>query len=192
MILTIRLFLVASGLALVTMSSSASEALKGTIWETANLHGVPIELLYAVALQESRLLSRGLARPDPYVIRDGATIYRPKTFHEAREILSELLVEGRVDERLRQIDVGMLQINLYWHKHRIEEFDELLIPAINIAIGSEILSEALNSSASSIEIQVGRYHSWTPDLARNYGKSVIGMACGIGWSNATCGGVGRE
>src|SRR5690606_8312932 len=117
--LTIRLFLVAFGIALVTTSSHAAVALKGTIWETANLRSVPVELLYAVALQESRMLSSGLARPDPYVIRDGSTIYRPKTFEKAREILSELLAGGRVDERLKQIDVGMMQLNLYWQKHRI-------------------------------------------------------------------------
>ncbi|KRW83628.1 hypothetical protein AQ621_16400 (plasmid) [Marinobacter sp. P4B1] len=134
------------------------------------------------------MLDSGLARPDPYVIRDGSTIYRPESFLEASEILSELLADGRDDDKLKRIDVGMMQVNLFWHGQRVEELDELLIPAINIMVGSQILAKALASKARSLEERVGRYHSWTPKLAKPYGSSVIQISCGIGWQHEVCGG----
>jgi hypothetical protein len=173
---------------LLTCSCVAAEVsvdLDDSLWSRASVEGSSPILLYALALQESRLLSKGLAKPDPLIIRKGSKVYRYVDYQDAVRGLSELVGDG--DEKtLRSIDVGILQVNLYWHGHKVEEYTDLLVPAHNIWIGSQILAEALKSSKTNTTIGVGRYHSWTEELATNYGSSVIRMACAMGWDNMEC------
>lgn len=147
--------------------------------------GTPPVLLYAVALQESRMLHNGHARPDPLVIRKGADVYRHSDYQSAAQHLEELVSDGD-EQTLRSIDVGILQVNLFWHGSKVEEFVDLLVPANNIWVGSQILHDAMRSSAKDTTIGVGRYHSWTEHRAFDYGSSVVRMACAMGWDSHEC------
>lgn len=159
--------------------------LSDSLWSRASVPGTPPILLYAVALQESRLLHNGAARPDPLVIRKGSTVYRFTDYQLAKQRLSELVGDGD-ESTLRSIDVGILQVNLFWHGSKVEEYSDLLIPANNIWVGSQVLSDAMRSSKENTTIGVGRYHSWTEQRAINYGSSVVRMACAMGWDDHEC------
>lgn len=155
----------------------AAVELDGTIWESSARFSDP-KLLYAIALQETRSLDEGMAKPRPWVIRHRDTVYEFDSYWEAAGKLDELLAYNAAP---KTIDVGIMQINLGWHGHRVEQPMELLIPAINISIADQILSEAQSSTSDAI-VGIGRYHSYTPNLAESYGQQVAAIACRLGVS----------
>lgn len=157
--------------------------LDGTIWERAAAPGIDPYLLYAVALVESRALSQpGKSAPRPFVIRVGNQVHNFDHYAEAARALEQLV---KKTHNPKKIDVGMMQINLGWHGHRVDRDTDLLIPAIGIHIASEILKEAMASTHDTL-IGVGRYHSYTPHRATRYGSDVVHIACQIGWKNDAC------
>lgn len=159
-----------------SMSNPALAAnFEGTVWEKSAREIAP-ELLYAIALQESRELYGDKVRPRPWVIRHGDKVHEAETYWEAVDRLQALLESGA---NPKAIDVGLMQVNLGWHGHRVEQPMELLIPALNISVAEEILTEARGSSSDTV-IGVGRYHSYTSELAQKYGKRVVGIACRLG------------
>lgn len=159
-----------------SMSMSAFAAsLEGTVWDESTRKIAP-ELLYAIALQESRHLHGAKVQPRPWIIRHKDEVHEKDSYWEAVDTLHSLLDEGADP---KAIDVGLMQVNLGWHQHRIEQPMELLIPAINISVAEEILMEARRSSPSTV-LGLGRYHSYTPKLAEEYGERVVGIACRLG------------
>src|SRR5690554_2055196 len=106
-----------SGYSFAAGNSDFSLELSDTMWESAAMGtGVRPEVLYAIALQESRMMSeQGLAVPDPFVIRYGNHVKRFKEFVEARDYLGELI--ARPGTKLKRLDIGLMQINAGWHRH---------------------------------------------------------------------------
>lgn len=188
------------GLAVVTSLQSGyagasnvdhdSFGLSGTMWETATEGtGIKPEILYAVALQESRELNeQGLAVPDPFVIRYGNQVERFDGFPEARNYLQKLLAQP--DIKLKRLDIGLMQINAGWHRHRVEELSDLLVPGLAIRAAATLLSEIAQSTSDPVRL-LGRYHSYTPELTLKYGSSVQGIYCRLVNNNdlEICGGV---
>lgn len=167
-------------------TTAQASPLDGTIWERASQQSDP-ELLYAIALQESRGVFDGKAKPRPWVIRYEEKVYEPDGFWAAAHKLDELLANGAPP---KAIDVGMMQINLGWHGGRVEQPMELLIPAVNISVADKILGAAQASTKDAI-VGIGRYHSYTQELARKYGEQVALIACRLkARSNETRGSEG--
>lgn len=125
-------------------------------------------LLYSVALAESSRRVEALkVAPWPWTIRSAK--YGPRyfdTLEQAREHLKELLAQGE-----QNIDVGLMQINLKYHKDKIEDPYLLLDPERNLALGARLLRQALNSTKDPI-MAVGRYHSNDSVRAYLYGYRV--------------------
>lgn len=155
-------------------SEQTPEFLRGSIFDAqAARTGIESLLLYSIALVESGASrGRGLVAPSPYAIRVNERslnrAYYPSDRAEAQALLAELLEAGYTN-----IDVGLMQINLRWHGHRVKEPANLLDPAENISIGTDILYDAMLSSPSDVLTAVGRYHSWRPELGRPYAERVI-------------------
>lgn len=155
----------------VTTSTLSSDplGLSGSWWERVALEkGLDPYLLYAIALVEARrLYGDGFSRPWPWAINDNTSkvSHFPHSKSEA-----VLLIKSCPTANL---DIGLMQINYRSHRHRVTSPEELLDCKRNIAIGADILKEALDSSPFNIELAVGHYHSWNDFLAINYGASVL-------------------
>ena len=77
------------------------------------------------------------------------------------------------------IDIGIMQVNLRWHGHRVADPLTLLEPDSNIRVAAAILREAIDSVPTDLELGVGRYHSSDPSRARAYGRRVLGIYQGL-------------
>jgi hypothetical protein len=140
-------------------------------WVTAaHRHGLEVESLYSIAIQESRR-SRGdgTTRPWPWTLHtpiEGAMYF--ESFEAAREKLQALLASG-----VRNIDIGLMQVNWAWHGHRVARAEELLEPAVNIDVAASILRENLDLTRGDLRGALARYHSVRADLGAAYAASVL-------------------
>lgn len=153
---------------------SAAPAL-GDFVSAGARHGVDPCLLLAVSLKESGRVRRdGTVLPSELAIRAGSRSYFPRSRAEALRILRE--VRERVPER--DIDAGMMQLNLYWQKGRSRDPALFLRAETALDAAAEILRETALSTDDP-ELQAGRYHSFTESLARPYGREVLRIRDGI-------------
>lgn len=150
--------------------------LEGTIFHhAAERYSLDPLLLYAVALAESAS-GRGNNRVAPWAwtLRTNNGAYYAATKKQAIAYLEKLLL-SELNER-KSIDVGLMQINLFWHGHRVEHPIDLLDPLNNITIGAEILSETIKSAPNDLELGIGRYHHWSDEKrTRWYAKRVLSI-----------------
>jgi soluble lytic murein transglycosylase-like protein len=150
-----------------------AQAFPGDQWQLAGkAHGVDPILLYAVALAESAT-PRGVGQvsPWPYALRTGDTAHYPGDAQSAAVLLATLLKK----ESARTLDVGLMQINLHWHGHRVDGPTALLDARTNLNVGAQILAEAMASAPQDPALGIGRYHSWRDDRARWYGNRVLSI-----------------
>lgn len=155
-------------------SPSSKTTLRNTLWgDVARRHGIDPYILYAVALTESRK-NDGQNRviPSPWAINNAGNTFIPGSQQEAEALLIQLMDQGK-----RNIDVGIMQVNLRWHGHRVAKPEQLLIPSTNLEIGASVLSEAIQSVPGNLAHGIGRYYSWKNELAAiQYGQKVIALA----------------
>ena len=148
--------------------------LRNTLWEeVAKRHRLDPYILYAVALVESaNSADHATITPSPWSINKSGKSIISTSKQEAQRILNKTVAEGN-----RHIDVGMMQVNLYWHSHKVDKPEQLLNPVINLEIGANVLAEAIQSSPNNLELGIGRYHSWqNAQAAVQYGQRVIAVA----------------
>lgn len=141
---------------ILTCAANAATAQARSAWATAaDAHDIDVLTLYAVALQESRTLwTDGTARPWPWTLRTTRTgAERFPTRETARSALEALLASGE-----RHIDVGLMQVNLAYHGHRVEAPHDLLDPHENILVAAGILREALEDEGGDLARALGAYH----------------------------------
>ncbi|MBN9426181.1 MAG: transglycosylase SLT domain-containing protein [Burkholderiales bacterium] len=115
--------------------------------------GIPSTVLYAVALQESGIRRNGRIVPWPWSLNVAGQSRRFATRADACLSLQQAM---RVAPHTR-IDAGLGQINLGYHKHRVNGPCELLDPYRNLAIASEILREQ-HTPGEDWLLAIGRYH----------------------------------
>jgi len=148
--------------------------LHNTLWaQIAYKHQLDPYILYAVALTESRKLSdQNRVSPWPWAINNAGKAFVPDSQQEAAALLDQMLQQGK-----RNIDIGIMQVNLRWHGHRVAKPEQLLDPSTNLEIGARVLSEAIQSAPNNIALGIGRYYSWKNEPAAiQYGKKVIALA----------------
>lgn len=141
--------------------------LRGTTWSGAAApHALDPALLYAISLMESGRPRDGGIAPWPW------TLYLPGQGGVFLPDRDQALDTLRANAGAA-VDVGLMQVNLRWHGHRVEELEELLDPARNIEIAADILAEALAEAPGDLELGIGRYHSHGERGARAYGSTVL-------------------
>jgi hypothetical protein len=147
--------------------------LAGTQWERiGRAHGLDPRLLYAVALLESGRSGAAGVTPWPWVVN---TPGGPRYFEsesEARAALATLLTTHRPVD----LDVGLMQVNLYWHGARVSSPAVLLDPVTNLELAAGVLASALRSAPADPALGAGRYHSWDPARARPFGERALALA----------------
>nr|WP_297354153.1 transglycosylase SLT domain-containing protein [uncultured Caldimonas sp.] len=115
--------------------------------------GVPSNLLYAIALQESGLQHRGRFVPWPWTLNVAGT---PMRFERQATACAALRRALRHRPATR-VDVGLGQVNVGYHAHRYRDPCELLDPYRNLAIAATILREQYRPNESWL-MAAGRYH----------------------------------
>jgi soluble lytic murein transglycosylase-like protein len=146
-------------------------------WQIATQNQLDPYILYAIALVESAKGSvlSGVPNhvaPWPWALNKSGKSIIPASQQEARTILNKTIAEGS-----RNIDVGLMQINLHWQGHRVDKPEQLLNPVTNLQIGALVLAEAIQSVPKDLVLGIGRYHSWqNVNAAVAYGKKVLAVA----------------
>jgi hypothetical protein len=143
-----------------------------TIWGDAGvLYEVDPYLLYAIALVESgRVWADGLVYPSPYAVYAPGSAKAFRTKAAAEKLLRQYLDRG--DEG---VNLGMMQVNLYWHKDKVKRPEDLLDIEMNVLVGARILSQAISSSRDPA-LGIGRYSTWKSQAAREYGARILQVA----------------
>jgi soluble lytic murein transglycosylase-like protein len=128
--------------------------------------GVPASVLFAVALQESGARIRGRLIPWPWTLNVKGEPSRYLRRADACAALRRALKEHR------SVDVGLGQINVHYHGHRVSDPCELLDPYRNLAIVATILREH-HTPGDDWLIAIGHYHRPAGgELAARYRRSV--------------------
>ncbi|UOA07416.1 transglycosylase SLT domain-containing protein [Methylobacter sp. S3L5C] len=142
-------------------------------WQIAHRHQLDPYILYAVALVESaKSITNHQVTPWPWAINKSGKSIIPASQQEAQTLLNKTLAEGS-----RNIDVGLMQINLHWQGYRVEKPEQLLNPVTNLQIGALVLAEAIQSAPNNLVLGIGRYHSWqNVSAAIAYGRKVLAVA----------------
>lgn len=117
--------------------------------------GVPSEVLYSVALQESGAQLRGQLVPWPWTLNVAGAGYRFATRSDA----CKALVIAIAEVGPKRVDSGLGQVNIGWNGHRFGSRDpcESLNPYKNLAVTAQILAEQRALGGDWITV-AGRYH----------------------------------
>ncbi len=165
------LFVLLKSLLLVLMLNGSTRA---SVWVSASAeYNVDPLHLYAIALQESRRLRPdGLVRPWPWTLRTdkyGAMYFH--SFEEAASKLDHLINQ----EKIKNIDIGAMQINLLYNGHLLPDAKEILLPENNIRLGALILRRELNAQNQNLRLGIAYYHN--PDQSKGlpYADAVLGI-----------------
>lgn len=153
---------------------ASPKVLEHSLWAKASqLAGVPPNTLYAIALQESGMRWRDRTfRPWPwtiYVNKGSASInsgpHRYPTKEAAVNALTIMLKQG-----ITNIDVGLMQVNIYWNGHRVRDKRLLMEPGINIMVAAGILKDV--HAGNDLRLAVARYHSFNAGRGAAYSNMV--------------------
>ena len=141
-------------LALASVASRAQPQLPPPAYQlAAQQAGVPSLVLYAIALQESGRRWQGRSVPWPWTLNVAGEAKRFANRHTA----CTSLLQAMDTTSDRRIDVGLGQINLGYHRHRVTHPCDLLDPYQNLAIAAAILVEQ-RAAAPDWPAAIGRYH----------------------------------
>lgn len=129
---------------------------------------IPPGLVQAVALAESgRWLAEDQAtHPWPWTVTSGSDSFYLATKDAAIAKVQELKARGRTN-----IDVGCMQINLYYHPKAFASLDEALDPISNVAYGTRFLKE-LRMQTRSWGKATAYYHSQNRTRGNAYRSKV--------------------
>lgn len=134
-----------------TISVTALEDLPIAYVVVAKATDVPADILYAVALAESGRSYNGQLLPWPWTLNIEGQSFYCETQREAVVIASEAI------SRKQLVDLGVTQVNWYWHQQRFNRVDDALVPMLNLKAGAAILREQFEVSGDWWTA-VGRYH----------------------------------
>lgn len=150
-------------------NASFESELKSTLfYKIGKEKNIDPVLLYAVALAESgKYDGKGHIMPWLWTIRSENGPYYASSKKDAEKKLAAILVTDK------NIDIGMMQLNQKWNSQH--DAFSLLDFEKNLTVASDILVKTIKSSPDDIELGIGRYHSWTEERARRYGRKVIAI-----------------
>lgn len=143
----------------------------------AQEHGVPLAVLYAVALTETG--QRGALHAFAMNIEG-----RPAFNAELQDALAAFAGARRRGARL--IDIGCMQINHHYHGKQFASIERMFEPAQNVDYAARFLA-ALRKSEGSWTAAVARYHAGpgNPVAQRTYVCAVIRNMIASGFGGST-------
>ena len=121
----------------------------------ARSENVPADILYAVACVESgRRMPGGRILPWPWALNvAGESRFHPSRAAAYRDLMHELSVRSN-------IDIGLGQINWYWHRHRLVSAWVALDPYFNLKTAAHLLRAQFDRcQCNDWWAAVERYHA---------------------------------
>lgn len=139
--------LVASGVSLAQQTPPPAYQIAATRAD------VPASILFAVALQESGLTLQGRFIPWPWTLNVAGRAHRYSNRTETCSALRYALQQLSAT----RVDVGLGQINVGYHGHRVDEPCQLIDPYRNLMIAAILLREQHTPGGDWLRT-VGHYH----------------------------------
>ncbi len=153
----------------------SNPTLENSFWGSAAvIAGVNVATLYSIAVQESGMRWRdGTFRPWPWTlnvneakngIKSGARRYANR--QAAEQALLQMIRKG-----VRNVDIGLMQVNWYWHGDKVSSASALLDPKTNITVAASYL-KVLNTQ-NNVSQTVADYHAPSnPERGKTYVSQV--------------------
>lgn len=140
----------------------------------AKEYGVPVKVLYAIALAESRAsLGRGVRQPWPWTLNVAGVGYRYGSRRAAFAALNGLVRSGTV-----AVDVGLMQVHWRFHAAKLGTTWTGLNPYHNLRVGASILVDCYRRLGNWTTAS-GCYHSMTPWRSTQYAGIVSAIMADI-------------
>ena len=132
------------------------------------LQQIPTNLLTAISTMESGRYNNTLktAVPWPWTINVRGQGYYFDSKEEAISAVQRFMAQG-----IQSIDVGCMQINLFYHRDAFNNLDQAFDPGTNVAYGAKFLRTNYEGSKSWMKATAD-YHSQTPGVGAEYYRSV--------------------
>ncbi len=133
--------------------------------------GIPPHLLTAISLAESGKwdeTNKALFAWPWTVMAKGKGHYLPS---KAAAVAKVRILQA---QGIKNIDVGCMQINLYYHPKAFESLDAAFDPERNVGYAANFLA-AINQSTMSWPQAAANYHSTTPSKNEVYLNKVLGL-----------------
>lgn len=126
---------------MLTLWTSSAFAMPPSLYrEVAYEVGIPSQALYALALTESATrLNDGSVKPWPWTLNVKGKGYYYANQKAACTALKQTL------KRTSSVDVGLAQVNWYWHKQGFKSPCALLDPKTNLTYASGLLKKAFQN-----------------------------------------------
>ena len=154
---------------LFSLSLPAMASFNELLASVSDETGVPAEIIEAVCTHESQSFHNGKRQPWPWTLNVGGRGLWFKTQHSAVIYAALELMDGTEPVKL---DVGMCQINWYWHGEGFASIGALMDPRANITYAANHLKEV--KKGQSWEYAVGAYHSPSNQAkAKEYTSAVL-------------------
>lgn len=138
--------------------------------------GIPSHLLTAISLAETGRWDperRAMfAWPWTVTSQGKGKYYDSKV--EAIDAVKKLQAAG-----VRSIDVGCMQVNLYYHPRAFKTLDDAFNPELNIGYASHFL-KSLFENTKSWKQAAAHYHSTNPSKNIRYQKKIMKLWSGVG------------
>ena len=167
----VAIFLATAILALVPLAAAAATdeaaACLGLIKNAEKSQAIPQGLLKAIGFTESgRVTADGQRVPWPWTVNAEGQGYYFETKKDAIAFVQELQARG-----VSVIDVGCMQVNLYYHPKAFDSLDSAFDPATNVAYAAKFLNE-LKAETDDWGVATQYYHSRNPSLGQAYAGRV--------------------
>ena len=124
--------------------------------------GIPEGLLKSIGFAESGRTVNGKRVAWPWTVNAQGQGHYFKSKDEAIAFVQDLQANG-----VKVIDVGCMQVNLYYHPKAFASLEDAFDPASNVAYAAKFLTW-LEDETSDWSTASRYYHSRTPSLARAY------------------------
>ncbi len=160
-----------AALAVAPMASASATdeagACLGLIKSAEKSRAIPEGLLKAIGFTESgRITADGRRVPWPWTVNADGQGYYFETKKDAIAFVQELQARG-----VSVIDVGCMQVDLYYHPNAFASLDAAFDPATNVAYAAKFLND-LKSETGDWGVATQYYHSRTSYLGSAYAGRV--------------------
>jgi hypothetical protein len=148
-------------------ATDEAAACLGLIKSAEKSQAIPQGLLKAIGFTESgRVTADGQRVPWPWTVNAEGQGYYFETKKDAIAFVQNLQARG-----VSVIDVGCMQVNLYYHPQAFASLDSAFDPATNVAYAAKFLNK-LKAETDDWGIATQYYHSRNPSLGQAYAGRV--------------------
>ncbi len=144
-----------------------SQLCRAAIAVTERNTRIPDAFLSAIGRIESGRPAGGSLNPWPWTVNAAGTGHFYPTKQAAIEAVRQFRAAGT-----QSVDVGCLQVNLFYHPDAFASLEQAFDPALNAAYAAKLLM-ALFASTGSWPRAAAAYHSMTPAVGLAYEKKVL-------------------